>query len=277
MPAPVTGSSVATSLSSSACSALKPHRFGGLRPQRQIAGRIHQHHAVRRQPVDRRSHQVANRLRLAVGQRAVAQLEHHRGLGRPLLVAKQRIVRQHQMHARRFDVGERADGVFELAFQRALIVHLLVELRSHPVRLVEDLKAQPPALHAALGRGRQARLVQLRGRNQDARAIGRGLKRNLRLGQNLPHLARIVRVQIRHTACASRGAARTRSARRSAPTSSSARNRHPAALRRGHLRPAHPRQSPIARTTGRPFAAFPALPADSFPTVFPWPWFPFLV
>ena len=83
------------------------HCFRGLRAQGQVARRVHQHHVIRSQSVDRRGDQIANRLRLAVGQRAAPQLEHDRRLGRPLLALKKRIVRQHQMHARRLHIGKR--------------------------------------------------------------------------------------------------------------------------------------------------------------------------
>ncbi len=231
------------SLSSKACSALEFDRLGGLRSQRQIARRIHQHHAIRRQPVYRRSHQIANCLRLAIGQRAMAQLQHHRGLGRPLFFAKQRIVRQHQMHAGRFDIGERTHRVFELAFESALVVHLFVELRPHPVRLVEKLKAQPPALHAAFGRRREARFVQLRGWNPDARAIGGRLKRNLRLGQDLVHLARIVRFEI-DVQCAPVRAHRVPREPTHQCSQQQCRRHRPSTFGRGHLRPAQPGQPP---------------------------------
>ncbi len=149
------------------------------------------------EPVHRRSHQVADRIRLAVGQRAVAQLEHHRGLGGTFLLAKQRVMRQHQLHPRRVDIGQRAHGVFELPFESPLIVDLLVELRAHPVRLVEDLKPHPPALQTPLGRGRQPRLVQLVGRNQDAGPIRGGLVGDLRLAQDQRRLARVLLIKVR--------------------------------------------------------------------------------
>ncbi len=84
--------------------------------------------------------------------------------------------------------------MFQLAFQGPLVVHLLVKLRTHPVGLVEDLKAQPSTFHAPFGGGRQARLVQLRGRNLDARPVGGRFKGNLRLGKDLSDLAGVVRV-----------------------------------------------------------------------------------
>src|SRR5579863_2082546 len=111
----------------------------------------------------------------------MAKLENHRGLGGALLLPKQRIVSQNQVDARRFDIAERTDGVLELALEGALVVDLLVELRAHPVRLVEYLKTHPAAFQASLGRSRQAGFVQLARRHPDARAAVDSLEGNLRL------------------------------------------------------------------------------------------------
>ena len=166
---------------------------------------------------------------------AMAQLQHHRGLGRTLLVAKQRVVRQHQMHTRRLNIGERAHRVLQFAFESALIIHLLVELRSDPVGLVEELKAQAAALDAALGRGRQTRLVQLRGGNQNRGAVRPTRQResapaseSARSGAHRPG-------RDPRRGCANRCAVRTRAARQPA---------QPAAARR----PATSRAAPAAST-----------------------------
>ena len=141
--------------------------------------------------------------------------------------------------------------MLELAFESALVVHLLVELRAHPVGLVEDLKAQPAALRTALGRGGQARLVQLRGRNADARAIGREVKGNLRLRPGSGRIWRASSGRDRRRACASRGAARTRAARpRPAPATKQERIAATAesGVARGRLRPGDtqpPLEAPI--------------------------------
>ncbi len=140
--------------------------------------------------------------------------------------------------------------MFQFPFQRALVVDLLVELRSHPVGLVEDLKAQPPALHAALGRGRQARLVQLRGRHQDAASVGSRLKGNLRLRESLAGLTRIIRVQIRiKDAPVSPQTVPEQASNQRRQQQSS--RQHPATLRRLHPGPADPRQAP---QSGQPVA-----------------------
>ena len=62
---------------------------------------IGQHDFVRRQIVDRARHQVANRICLLLAQRTMLQLQHHRSLGRALLVGEKRIVGHGQRHSRR--------------------------------------------------------------------------------------------------------------------------------------------------------------------------------
>ena len=133
--------------------------------------------------------------------------------------------------------------MLQLALQGALIVHLLIELRTHPVGLVEDLKSQPPALQAALGRGRQARLVQLRRRNPDARSVVGRFKGNLRLGKNLRGLARVLGVQI--------GVERAPVGAQPIPQQAHGQGRdqarshqRPVALGRLHRRPANPAHGP---------------------------------
>ena len=83
---------------------------------------------------------------------------------------------KHKVNAGRLDIGERAHRMFKLALESALIVYLLVELRTHPVGLVEDLKAQTAALDATLGRGGQPGLIQLSGRNADAGSVRQSVR-----------------------------------------------------------------------------------------------------
>ncbi len=219
----------------------------------------------------------ATRLRIASGSPSASErwrsLSTTEALAGRSCFAKQRVVRQHQMHARRLDIGERAHRVLELAFERALVVHLLVELRAHPVRLVEDLKAQPPALHAALGRGRQARLVQLRGRNPDARAIRRSAQTESAPGSESVPIWRASSGSRSDVEGAPVGAqSRTRAARRSGGQQQR-RHHRPAALRPAAIsRPAHPRQPPQPGPPAAQLQSVRALPAGSFPTVFRWPW-----
>ena len=93
----------------------------------------------------------ATGIRFPVGQRTVAQPQDHRCLGRPFLFPKQRIVRHHQVDPRHLNVTQRAHRVLQLAFQRSLIIHLLVEFLSRGHRpLIEHL----PKVDAAVDRFR---------------------------------------------------------------------------------------------------------------------------
>ncbi len=190
------------------------------------------------------------------------QLQHHRCLGRALLVAEERVMRQDQMDAGRLNVGQGAHRVLKLALESPLIVHLLVELRAHPVGLVEELEAQPAALYAGLGRGRQPRLVQLRGRNADPRAVGGAFVRNLRLRQRLSHLLRFVRIEI-HVERPPVGAQRVPDHSPHQSPQQQDQRHGPAALPGRHLPPPQTRQRPEraqpphqVRRPHRPWRAF---------------------
>ncbi len=171
------------------------------------------------------------------------------------------------MHMRRLDIRQRAHRVLEFALERALKVYLLVKLRAHPVGLVEDLKSQPAALHPALGRCRDTRLVEHRGRNANSGSIRRHVKADLRLRQNsVPYLPSIVRGRDRCRACANPVAPSARSSMPPAPQSvrrqSSRRGVVPAPFG-----PKTPAPVPNRQPHDRPIAAAPALPALSFRVV----------
>ena len=197
MPAPVTGSRVEISLSSRACSAVNCKAAAVFGPRGRLPAGIHQHNIVRSQAVHGRSDQIADGIRLAIGQRTVTELDDHRGLGLPFLIAKQRVVGHYQVNPGRLDIGEGAHGVFEFAFESALVVDLFVEFRAHPIGFVEDLKAHAAALDAPLGGGCQAGLVQLGGGNANASAVRGGLEGNLGLGEHQAGLAGVFRVHAR--------------------------------------------------------------------------------
>ena len=100
------------------------------------------------------------------------------------------------MDVRRFHRTQARDGVFQLAFQSALIVHALIEFGADPVRLVEQLKAQPAALGAAFACCLQPRLVQVLDRHLQRCAVGRDIEGNLGRGQLVSQLSRIRRVKV---------------------------------------------------------------------------------
>ncbi len=103
--------------------------------------------------------------------------------------------------------------MFELAFESALIIDLLVELGSDPVGLVEEFEAQTPAADLLWPPWPDAP-CRVAAREHEARyAVGRDIKGNLRLGQSRADLPRIVRVEIGVKTCASRCEVRTRAVR----------------------------------------------------------------
>src|SRR5580704_1812665 len=105
-------------------------------------------------------------------------------------------MRHDKVDSRRLNVGKRTDRVLKLTLKRALVVDLFVELRAHPVRLIEYLKAKTPAFDASFGSAGETRLVQLRGRHANHPTIGRDVKGYLSLIEGLRDLARIFRVEI---------------------------------------------------------------------------------
>ena len=172
-------------------------RIGPAASQQTASCRIHQDHVFRTQTVHGAGHQVGHSLCLVARERAMSQPQYHRSLGLPLIAGKQRIVRQHKVHARRLHRGQRGDGVLQFPLERPLVIHLLIELRAHPVRIVEQLKPHPPALRASFGRRRQPRLVQGLCRHAHRRAVRRDIELDSRCGQLLRDLARVVRIQTR--------------------------------------------------------------------------------
>ena len=149
------------------------------------------------------------------------------------------------MHARRLHIGERAHRVLQFALQGTLIVDLLIKLRTHPIGLVEDLKSQTTALQS-FGRRGQPRLVQLRGRNLNAIAIGGGLITDLCRGQKLRHLTSVFRVHIgiKHSPVGTQCVPGQTPNQRNQQQGGGDR---PTALSRLHRRPAHPSPRPDPR------------------------------
>ena len=158
----------------------------------------------------------------------MTQPQHHRSLGLALLRREQRVMRQHQMHARRLHGGESRNRVLQLSFKRPLVVHLFVELRTHPVRLVEQLESHAPALRTALRRRRQPRLVQILRRHRSAGPIRRNIEGNAG-GASVPAPSGVHRPdRVPHKASASPSVTHTTSDPAKHPTSR-ADGRQPAA------------------------------------------------
>src|SRR6185437_1076132 len=119
----------------------------------ETAGFVDDGDALRTQAVDGGGDEMADGAHLPRLERAADPQDD--GGGRLDLVArKQRAFRNHQVNARVLNAVERADGAFELAFERAHRVDVLHEARgAERIRLVEDLVADAAALRQpALGK-----------------------------------------------------------------------------------------------------------------------------
>src|SRR5512140_3698790 len=109
------------------------------------------------------------------------------------------------MYARRLDIRECSHRVLELTFKGSLVIHLLVEFRSNPVRFVEYLKPKPAILDSALCGGCEPGFIELRHRHANSSTVRSCFERNLCLSQHLSNLARIVGIEI-HKECPPIGA-----------------------------------------------------------------------
>ncbi len=133
----------------------------------QLAAFVDHGNAVGLEAVDGARHQVADGAHLAGAQRA-AHLEHDGGRRLRPVAREQLALRQHQVHARGFDLVEAADGARELAFERPQPVDVLDEAGgAEGVGLVEDLVADAAALGQAVLGERHAQAGDLGVRHHD--------------------------------------------------------------------------------------------------------------
>src|SRR5206468_6366270 len=89
-----------------------------------------------------------------------------RGGGPPILGDEQRALGQRQVHARRLDAAELADGAAELALERALVVEPLEEVGLAERLLVEYLEVDPATFGQAVAGERVPELVLLLGAHE---------------------------------------------------------------------------------------------------------------
>ncbi|MBV6408890.1 MAG: hypothetical protein EFKGCFLK_02508 [Rhodocyclaceae bacterium] len=119
-------------------------------------------------------------------------VEHHRGR-RLLVVAHEAgLLRDGQVHAGALHGGERLDRARQLAFQGALEVDLLDELRHAELLAFHQFEADQAALGQALGGQAHAQLVHLLLRHQDGAARLGEFERNVHLlqrGDDVPAVA----------------------------------------------------------------------------------------
>src|SRR5579871_6324372 len=99
------------------------------------------------------------------------------------------------MHSRRPHHSQRLNRVLQLPLKRPLIIHLLIKLTPHPVRLVEQLKSQPPRLRHTLCRDLHPCLIQHLRRNLHSCTIRGHLIRNPSRRQLLRNLLHILPIQ----------------------------------------------------------------------------------
>ena len=135
--------------------------------------------AVRREACDRGGDEMLDRHDLAVAEPGT-RLDHDGG-GRGLIVLRKYLpVRDHQMHARRFNRVERMNGARQFAFERAQTIDVLHEGGgAKGIRLVENLITHANAARKALGGELHADLGNLVGGDEDGAAIALLLVRNV--------------------------------------------------------------------------------------------------
>lgn len=100
------------------------------------------------------------------------------------------------MHARARHRLDRLHGARQLAFERTLVIDLLVELRDAQLLPVHELEAGQPALGQALGGKLQPGLVHLGLRHQNGVAVGRHAVGHVLLLQRGDDLAAVALVEV---------------------------------------------------------------------------------
>src|SRR5208282_5104677 len=148
-------------------------RWTASREKRRCRVGVDHRNVLRPQAIDGARDQLRDGLLRFAGERAALRFYDHRGLRFALLLREQRLARQHQVDTHRLDFAQSLQRAFQFAFQGALVIHFFAEVRSRPVRRVEQFKPQAGVPRQALGGGFQARGVEFVGGNEDASAIRR--------------------------------------------------------------------------------------------------------
>ena len=121
--------------------------------------------------------------------------DDHRRLGFVLLLGEQRLLRHHQVDSHPFDVAQGGERALQFAFECALVIYLLREVRSRPVGGIKKFEAHARAARQACRRRLEPRGIELIVGHQQAAAIGRDLVRNIFRRQLRPQRLRILRPQ----------------------------------------------------------------------------------
>ena len=166
--------------------------------RQQLAAIVDDADILRLEARHRRGHQVQDRLHLVIGHALRAgHRQHHGGLCLLLLAGERLALRQHQVDAGIAHAVNGSDGARQLAFQRAQLIDLLLELaRCQAVATVEQLVADRAAGRQAFARQRQAQPVDLVARHHDLRTAALDLVGDPQLVQHGGDLGGIAQLQI---------------------------------------------------------------------------------
>ncbi len=123
------------------------------------------------QAIDGAGNQLRDSLLGFAGKRATARFHDDGGFRFVLLLAEQRLARQHQVDAHRLDFVQGLQRAFKFAFEGALVVNLLTEVRSRPIRRVEEFEAESGVARQPLRGGFKAGGVEFVGGNEDTGAV----------------------------------------------------------------------------------------------------------
>src|SRR5579884_1809064 len=153
-------------------------------------------HVFRAEIIDGAGHQEFDRSTGVVAQLASTEFENNGGFSFAFSLREERVVRQNDMHARSFDSVDRLNRALQLAFKRALIVHLLSKIAARPVWLVEDFKPEASILRKALCGKIEADFIELIGGHFERSVVGRKLIWNILRRKLRRNLLRFARIQI---------------------------------------------------------------------------------
>ena len=155
-------------------------------------------HVGRRQPGDRRRRQVDDGTDLARGERRPRREVDEDRRGRGLLRPHREValLRDHEVDLGRLHPLDGGDGLFELAFERLLVLHLLDEVGRGDAALLQIGEPDIAGLREALLRQRDPLLVDIGRGNEDRRPPVGELVRNLLARQLLGDCAGVRRLEV---------------------------------------------------------------------------------
>ena len=155
-------------------------------------------HVGRRQPGDRRRGQVDDGADLARGERCPGREVHEDGRGRGLLRPHREftLLRDHEVDLGRLHPLNGGDGLFELSFERLLVLHLLDEIGRGDATLLQIGEPDIAGLREALLRQGDPFLVDIGRGHEDRRPPVCELVRDLLAGQLLGDRPGVRRLEV---------------------------------------------------------------------------------